>query len=334
MTPGPMEFRGPIRRPNGLLGPIKMTLTNQFVKDRRLFWGGRSHENLDKVGPFCLGTFFFGNHMKILRKLGHLPFLFWTTQIQSCMLFELTPGPRVTLDAPWRESRANCTNVLPPQRGGTVPFPWRESRANCTNVLPPQRSGAFPSPVGVGRNGRTDLPRGSTKRSPPLSRTVFSLGRLLTGHNWTTPILLIDRTPFWRFLILALLLIGGNVHPNPGPISNHPHPNTPAPSAIWMWAEILFNALLASSGCISFAPPLPVLTFAQSVQLALQSGDVLRAIPKGKLAPPLRPVSLLRRLRPLHPLLQGSPTTAWLLSITSTSGLPTLPLLHLLSRGR
>ena len=75
-----------------------------------------------------------------------------------------------------------------------------------------------------------------------------------------------------------------------------------------MWAEILFNALLASSGCISFAPPLPVLTFAQSVQLALQlAGDAQRAIPKGKLAPPLRPVSLLCRLRPLHPLPQGSP---------------------------
>ena len=211
---------------------------------------------------------------------------------------------------------------------------WPAGRpvSDCTNVLPPQRGGAVPSQMGMGRNGRTDLPRGSTERSPPLSRTVFSLGRPLTGDNWTAPLLLIDRTPFWRLLILALLLISGNVHPNPGPISNHPHPGTPVPSAIWMWAEILFNALLASSGCISFAPPLPVLTFAQSVQLALQwAGDDQRAIPKGKLAPPLRHVSLLRRQRPLHPLPQGS---AWLLSITSTSGPPTLPLLHLLSRGR
>ena len=85
-------------------------------------------------------------------------------------------------------------------------------------------------------------------------------------------------------------------------------PGTPAPSAIWMWAETLFNALLASSGCISFAPPLPVLTFPQSVQLALQwAGDAQRAIPKRQLAPPLRPVSSLCRLRPLHPLPQGSP---------------------------
>ena len=74
MTPGPMEFRGPIRRLNGLLGPIKMTLTNQFVKDRRLFWGGRSHENLDKVGPFCLGTFFFRLSHENSEKVG--PFTF------------------------------------------------------------------------------------------------------------------------------------------------------------------------------------------------------------------------------------------------------------------
>ena len=99
-------------------------------------------------------------------------------------------------------------------------------------------------------------------------------------------------------------------------------PGTLAPSAIWMWAEILFNALLASSGCISFAPFLPVLTFAQSVQMALQwAGDAQHAIPKRKLAHPLRPVSLLRRLRPLPPP-QGSPTTAGLLSLTSTSGCP------------
>ena len=107
--------------------------------------------------------------------------------------------------------------------------------------------------------------------------------------------------------LATLLFISGNVHPYPGPISNHPHPRQPLLHVpIWMWAEILFNALLASSGCISFAPFLLMLTFAQSVQLALQwAGDAQRAIPKRKLAPPLRPVSLLRRLRPLLP--QGSP---------------------------
>ena len=160
----------------------------------------------------------------------------------------------------------------------------------------------------MGRNGRTDLPRGSTERSPPLSWTVFSLGRLLTGHNWAAPLLLIDWTPFRHLLILALLLIGGNVHPNPGPISNHSHPRYPCSICHLDVGRDSLNALLASSGCISFAPPLPVLTFTQFVQLALQwVGDAQRAIHKGKLPPPLRPVSLLRCLHPLHPLPQGSP---------------------------
>ena len=92
---------------------------------------------------------------------------------------------------------------------------------------------------------------------------------------------------------------------------------------------------LPQVGAFPFAPFLPVLTFAQSVQLALQwAGDAQRAIPKRKLAPPLRPVSLLRRLRPLPPFPRVPLTTAWLLSLTSTSGPPALPLLHLFSRGR
>ena len=90
-----------------------------------------------------------------------------------------------------------------------------------------------------------------------------------------------------------------------------------------MWAEILFNALLALSGCIFFAPPSLVLTFAQSVQLALQW-----------LAMPSVP-------SPKHNWLPHSdqspcyaacipsprvpPTSAWLLPITSTSGPPRYP---------
>ena len=83
---------------------------------------------------------------------------------------------------------------------------------------------------------------------------------------------------------------------------------TPAPSATLMWAETFFSALLASRGCTSSAPPLPVLTFAQSMQLAQQwVGIARRATPKAKLAPHLRPAPALRRLRPLYPLPQGSP---------------------------
>ena len=106
--------------------------------------------------------------------------------------------------------------------------------------------------------------------------------------------------------LATLLFISGNVHPYPGPISNHPHPRHPCSichldvgrdslqcSACLKWVHFLCSFL-------------PMLTFAQSVQLALQwAGDAQRAIPKRKLAPPLRPVSLLCRLRPLLP--QGSP---------------------------
>ena len=62
--------------------------------------------------------------------------------------------------------------------------------------------------------------------SRSLSWTVFSLGCPLTGQNWEAP-LLIDWTPFQCLLILALLLISGNVHPNSGPISNNPRSRYP-----------------------------------------------------------------------------------------------------------
>ena len=55
--------------------------------------------------------------------------------------------------------------------GPNIPVgPRQETRGGrCTSVLPPHRGGAVPSPMGMGRNGRTDLPRGSSKGSPPLS---------------------------------------------------------------------------------------------------------------------------------------------------------------------
>ena len=200
-----------------------------------------------------------------------------------------------------------------------------------TSVLPPHRGGAVPSPMDMGRNGRRDLPRRSTERLPPLSWTFFSLGRPLTGHNWAAPLLLIDRTPFGVFLSWHCSLLVAMSILTRAPSATILTPGTPAPSVTLMWTETLFSALLASSGCTSFAPPLPVLTFAQSVQLALQwVGVAWRATPKAKLASPFRPIPSLHCLHPLHPLPRVPPTTARLLSITSTSGPPTLPLLHVL----
>ena len=137
-----------------------------------------------------------------------------------------------------------------------------KKQLNWPSVLPPHRGGAVPSPEGMGQNGRTDLPRGSTGRLPPLPRTVFLLGRPLTGHNWAAPLSLIDRTSLRRLLILALLLISGNVHPNPGPISNYPHPRYPCSicqldvgrdslqcSACLKWVHFLCSSLTRADFC-------------------------------------------------------------------------------------
>ena len=79
-------------------------------------------------------------------------------------------------------------------------------------------------------------------------------------------------------------------------------PGTPAPSLTLMRTETPSSVLLAASGYTSTAPLTPVLTLAQSVQLALQwVGVARRAAPRVKLAPLLRPIPPLRRLRPLHP---------------------------------
>ena len=68
-------------------------------------------------------------------------------------------------------------------------------------------------------------------------------------------------------------------------------PGTPVPFVTLMWAETPSSVLLALSGYTSTAPPSPVLTFAQSVQLALQwVGVARRAAPKVKLAPLFRPI--------------------------------------------
>ena len=113
MTPGPMDFRGPIMRPvgfkgpsrglMGFRGPIEMTLRNQYVEDQSsffLFW--RSHHNPDKTVAFFREDFFFwgGRSHQIQTKPWHIPCPFWSLQNWRCVIFELTPGPRLALDAP------------------------------------------------------------------------------------------------------------------------------------------------------------------------------------------------------------------------------------------
>ena len=190
--------------------------------------------------------------------------------------------------------------------------------------------------MGMGQNGRTDLPRGSTERSPPLSQTVFSLGRLLTSHNWEAPLHLIDRTPFRRLLILALLLISGNVHPNQGPISNHPHPRYPCSichldvgrdslqcSACLKWVHFLHSSLTRAAFRTICATGTAVGWRCPACHPKKEN-----CLPNSNQSP------CYTTCVPSTPSPRVPPTTTWLLSITSTSKPPTLPLLHLLSRGR
>ena len=126
----------------------------------------------------------------------------------------------------------------------------------CTSILPPHRGGEVPSPMGMDRNGRTDLPRGLTKRSPPLFWTVFSLGCSLTGFNWAASFV-IDWTPLQRLLILALLLISGTFHLNPGPSVTILAPGTPAPSATLICQRLPSVYYLPQVGTLPLLLPHP-----------------------------------------------------------------------------
>ena len=116
---------------------------------------------------------------------------------------------------------------------GLLRLEMRRLRA-ANNVLPPQRGGAVPSPNGDGSKWQDRSPEGLDRKVAPIVSDCFFAGppvdRSTTGRLLY---FLLTGPPFRRLLILALLLISGNVHPNPGPISNHPHPRyPPAPSVI------------------------------------------------------------------------------------------------------
>ena len=63
----------------------------------------RTHEN-DTENSVCgkPKTFFFvfGDPIKIVRKVWHFSRLFWSSQNRRCLIFKLTPGPRLALSAP------------------------------------------------------------------------------------------------------------------------------------------------------------------------------------------------------------------------------------------
>ena len=142
----------------------------------------------------------------------------------------------------------------------------------------------------------------------------------LTGHNWVAP-LLIDRTPFQRLLILALLLISGNVHPNQGPICNNPRPKYPCSICQLDGGRDSFQF----TTCLNWVHFRCSFLTHDDFRTICATGTSVgwrcpACCPQSQTGPLLR-----QRLCPLHP--QGTPTTIWLLSTTSPSGPPTLPLL-------
>ena len=122
MTPGPMDFRG----------PIEMILRNQRVRSEDLFWGFFFGDHLISTGKtvrifgedlffleinkfrpekplkFRWRFFFFGDHIIIWTKLRHFLRLFWSSLNRKSVIFELAPGPRSALGAP-----ANMAGCLP-----------------------------------------------------------------------------------------------------------------------------------------------------------------------------------------------------------------------------
>ena len=105
--------------------------------------------------------------------------------------------------------------------------------------------------------------------------------------------------------LATFLFISGNVHPYPGPISNHPHPRHPCSIC---HLDVGRDSLQCSA-CLKWVHFLCSFLTRADFRTICATGTAVgwrcqRAIPKRKLAPPLRPVSLLRP--PASPSL-GSP---------------------------
>ena len=86
------------------IAPIEM-------EHRRLFFW-RSPEFGQKNRFNFGGDLFFGDHLKIRRKVCHFPCLFWTAQNQRSVIFEESPGPLLALGAPAPDSIATALFLI------------------------------------------------------------------------------------------------------------------------------------------------------------------------------------------------------------------------------
>ena len=83
--------------------------------------------------------------MKIRKKLWHFPRLIWSSQNRRCVLFELTPDPRLALGAPasfkemWQRWRA-VGNTMFDLTGPRFKLRNSCSRGKCVTSRPTNRS--------------------------------------------------------------------------------------------------------------------------------------------------------------------------------------------------
>ena len=98
---------------------------------------------------------------------------------------------------------------------------------DCTNQQSPQRGGAVPNPVWVGSKWQLAFRGSQLPQALPFifllccplndhrraAHSIYKIGRLFSLFLFSCPTLAL-----LHLLILLLLLMGGNVYPNPGPI--------------------------------------------------------------------------------------------------------------------
>ena len=106
-------------------------------------------------------------------------------------------------------------------------FSLTKKRSFCTNQQPPQRGGAVPDHVWVGSKWLLAFPRVPVTHGTPLHFFALlppeqpqegSTQHLQNRSPVCTFSSLLPYSCLLRLLILLLLLMSGNVHPNPGPI--------------------------------------------------------------------------------------------------------------------
>ena len=98
---GLLASTGPAEDPWALEGPSKWHWEVSMWKTEDLFFFFGNHIKIrTKLWHFSVKTFFLGGRSpQIQTKPWHIPRPFWSLQNWRCVIFELTPGPRLALGA-------------------------------------------------------------------------------------------------------------------------------------------------------------------------------------------------------------------------------------------